>query len=79
MSHSSNCCWSGSGASILLLDGDAAGRRATDEIATRLRSHCCLQAITLPADMQPDQMSRDHIWHVLRAGRDPGPAPGSIP
>jgi DNA primase len=63
---------------ILLLDGDAAGRRATAEIDTRLRPHCCLQAITLPADMQPDQMSRDQIWDILRAGRDPGPALGSI-
>ena len=62
---------------ILLLDGDVAGQRATAEIATRLRPHCCFQAITLPTDMQPDQLSRDQVWDILRACRDPGPALGS--
>jgi len=51
---------------ILMLDGDAAGRRAAAEIAARLRPHCSLQVIHLASDTQPDQMSPDEIRHVLR-------------
>jgi DNA primase len=52
---------------VLLLDGDAAGRRASADIAARLRPHCALQVIHLPWQMQPDQMSSDELWRVLRA------------
>jgi DNA primase len=51
---------------ILMLDGDAAGRHATTEIAARLRSHCTVQAIPLLPDTQPDQMTSEEIWRVLR-------------
>ena len=57
---------------ILMLDGDAAGRHATAEIAPRLRSHCTVQVIPLSPDTQPDQMTVDEVWHVLRA-RDARP------
>ena len=50
---------------ILMLDGDAAGRRATIEIAARLRRHCSVQVIDLPSDMQPDQMTSQQIRSVL--------------
>ncbi len=52
---------------ILLLDGDAAGRHATAEIAPRLRSHCTVEVIHLAPDTQPDQMTSEEVWHVLRA------------
>jgi DNA primase len=51
---------------ILMLDGDAAGRHATAEIAPRLRSHCTVQVIHLAPDTQPDQMTSEEVWHVLR-------------
>lgn len=54
---------------ILMLDGDAAGRRATAEIAARLRAHCLLQVIHIPESMQPDQMSTEHIRQILGACR----------
>jgi DNA primase len=52
---------------ILMLDGDAAGRHATAEIAARLRPHCTVQVIHLGPDTQPDQMTSEEVWHVLRA------------
>jgi DNA primase len=51
---------------ILILDGDAAGRRATAEIAARLRPHCWVQVIHLPSDIQPDQMTSEEIRSILR-------------
>lgn len=54
---------------ILMLDGDATGRRATTEIASRLQAGCSVQAVSLPLGMQPDQMSTDEIRHVLLARR----------
>jgi DNA primase len=50
---------------ILMLDGDAAGRRATIEIAARLRPHCPVQVIDLASDLQPDQMTSQQIRSVL--------------
>ena len=51
---------------ILMLDGDAPGRRATAQIAARLRPLCCIQVVDLAADAQPDQLSPDEILHLLR-------------
>lgn len=58
---------------ILMLDGDAAGRRATAEITARLRPHCSVQVIDLSPDMQPDQMTSQQIRTVLwpRGSRRP--------
>lgn len=50
---------------ILMLDGDAAGWRATTEITARLRPHCAVQVIHLAAQAQPDQLSEDAIRHLL--------------
>ena len=52
---------------ILMLDGDAAGRRATAEITARLLPHCSVQALHLASDTQPDQMTSDEVWRLLRA------------
>lgn len=54
---------------ILMLDGDAAGRRATAEIAARLRSRCAVQVVSVPEQMQPDQMSTDQIRRALEVCR----------
>jgi hypothetical protein len=56
---------------ILLLDGDAAGQRATTEIAARLRPHCELRVIDLLPETQPDHMTSDQVWQVLRATIQP--------
>ena len=58
---------------ILMLDGDAAGRRATAEITARLLPHCSVQAIHLASDTQPDQMTSDEVWRLLRATLRPRP------
>ncbi len=52
---------------ILMLDGDAAGRRATAGIAARLRPHGSVQVIHLPPDAQPDQLPSQEIRQVLQA------------
>jgi DNA primase len=58
---------------ILMLDGDAAGRRATAEITARLLPYCSVQAIHLAHDAQPDQMTSDEVWRLLRATFRPRP------
>lgn len=57
---------------ILMLDGDATGRRATVECAARLAAHCLVDIIDLPDRMQPDQMSTDQIRQALEARRSTG-------
>jgi DNA primase len=52
---------------ILMLDGDAAGRRAGAEIAARLRVHCVAHAVDMPE--RPDQMSSEQIRRLLSACR----------
>ena len=64
---------------ILMLDGDAAGRRASAEISARLLPHCAVQAIHLASDTQPDQMTSGELWRLLRATLDPrAPRPSLI-
>lgn len=58
---------------ILMLDGDAAGRRATPQITARLLPHCSVRVIHLAPDTQPDQMTSDEIRHLLRAHVDRPP------
>jgi DNA primase len=58
---------------ILMLDGDAAGRRATAEITARSLPHCSVQAILLAGDTQPDRMSSGEVWRLLRATLRPRP------
>jgi 5S rRNA maturation endonuclease (ribonuclease M5) len=57
---------------VLMLDGDAAGRRATAEMTARLRPHCSVQVVSLPLATQPDQITSAEVWHVLR--RPTGPS-----
>jgi len=49
---------------ILMLDGDRAGRRASETIAARLVTRLPVRVIATPPDFQPDQMSPDQI-HCL--------------
>ena len=50
---------------VLMLDGDATGRRASCRVAEQLRSQCSVQQLALAPGTQPDQMSEREICHVL--------------
>lgn len=50
---------------VLLLDGDHAGRTATEQIAGDLAPACSVTQVLLPPDMQPDQMAAADIRHAL--------------
>jgi len=50
----------------LLLDGDSAGRKASEVIAQKLRRYCSVQVIPLAEGVQPDQMSEQDIVDALQ-------------
>ena|SRR5689334_21030405 len=54
---------------VLMLDGDAAGRHATTDIAAQLRAYCSIKIVRLPEQRQPDQLSADEIRRALTLGR----------
>lgn len=55
---------------ILMLDGDDAGRQATSRIAAQLAGQCCVRHVTVPAGMQPDQLSSAEITALLAGNLD---------
>jgi DNA primase len=50
---------------ILLLDGDATGRKATTLIAQNLGRSCAVRAVLLADGVQPDQLSAAEISNIL--------------
>ena len=50
---------------ILMLDGDPAGRRASEAIAVQLARHCQVRLIQLAPNIQPDQLSEPDIREIL--------------
>ena len=50
---------------VLTLDGDAAGRAASDAIAARRSGHCPVQVVRGPNRSQPDQLSHSAIRRLL--------------
>jgi DNA primase len=50
---------------LLMLDGDAAGRAASETIAARLSCRCSLQVMRVPDGSQPDQLSSSAIRQLL--------------
>lgn len=50
---------------VILLDGDEAGRRGTDECLLRLGRKLWTKAVTLPPDKQPDQLSSEELRGLL--------------
>jgi DNA primase len=50
---------------VLMLDGDAAGRAASQAIAARLSDRCPVQLVPVPDHSQPDQLSCSAIWRLL--------------
>jgi DNA primase len=51
---------------IVILDGDEAGRRASDQCLLRLRNRVCVQTISLPEGCQPDRLSPEDIQNLLK-------------
>ena len=52
---------------ILMLDGDEAGRRASDQCLLRLGNRVCVQAMSLPEGCQPDQLPTEDIQNLLKS------------
>jgi DNA primase len=50
---------------VLMLDGDVAGRAASEVIATRLSDRRSVQVVRVPDGSQPDQLSRSSIRQLL--------------
>ncbi len=58
---------------ILMLDGDAAGRRATAAITAQIRPYASVRVIHLADRVQPDQLTADAAREILQAcSRDTG-------
>jgi DNA primase len=51
---------------ILMLDGDATGRKASEVIAEKLRPISTVQVLGLPVGAQPDQLSSEAIREMLQ-------------
>ena len=59
---------------VLMLDGDQAGRRASQQLAARLKGKVLLSIAEVPSGRQPDQLSSEEIGRILRRASD---APGA--
>jgi DNA primase len=56
---------------VLLLDGDATGRKASTVISQNLRPHCDVRVVLLPdGEHQPDQLPAKDIREVLQHNDD---------
>jgi DNA primase len=51
---------------MVFFDGDAAGRRGTDQVLLSLASQLWVRAITCPVDQQPDDLSLEALTRLLR-------------
>ena len=50
---------------VLMLDGDEAGRRASQQLVARLKEKVSLSVVEVPSDRQPDQLSREEMEPLL--------------
>jgi len=50
---------------VLMLDGDEAGRRASQHLAARLRGNVSLSVVEVPSGRQPDQLSSEEMESLL--------------
>src|SRR5215472_95267 len=50
---------------VLMLDGDEAGRRASQQLAARLKGKVSLSVVEVPSGRQPDQLSREELEPLL--------------
>jgi DNA primase len=63
---------------ILLLDGDATGRKAGTVAAQKLRPDCNVRVVPLPAGLQPDQLPATDIRQALQASTNDDYRSGNI-
>lgn len=56
---------------ILMLDGDASGRRATRQIALQLQHRIPLRIVEVPLGRQPDQLDTIEIRRLLETPEIP--------
>jgi len=59
---------------VLMLDGDEAGRRVSQQLAARLWGKVSLSMVGVPSGRQPDQLSSEEIRQILRGASG---APGA--
>jgi DNA primase len=59
---------------VLMLDGDQAGRRASQRLAARLKGKVSLSVVEVPSGRQPDKLSSEEIGQILSRASD---APGA--
>ena len=58
---------------VVMLDGDEAGRRASQQLAARLSGRVSLTRVVVPSGGQPDQLSSEEIeWILCGASGVPG-------
>jgi len=50
---------------VLMLDGDEAGRRASQQVAARFWGKVSLSMVEVPNGRQPDQLSSEEIRRIL--------------
>jgi DNA primase len=50
---------------VLMLDGDEAGQRASQQLAAHLRGKVSLSTVGVPSGWQPDQLSSEEIARIL--------------
>lgn len=55
---------------VVMLDGDEAGRKATDEIMLRLGRKVWVKSVHVPDNKQPDQLSSEELQALLQNGGD---------
>ena len=58
---------------VVMLDGDEAGRRASQQLVARLSGRVSLTRVVVPSGGQPDQLSNEEIeWILCGASGAPG-------
>ena len=57
---------------VLMLDGDEVGRRASRQLAGRLRGKVSLSLAEVPCGRQPDQLSSEEIRRIVSRASDAG-------
>ena len=58
---------------VLMLDGDAPGRRAAAVVSARLSADCSVRIVQLADNRQPDQLSEQALRELLERGKEGQP------
>jgi DNA primase len=55
---------------VLMLDGDAPGRRAAAVVSARLSAACSVRIVQISENRQPDQLSKQALRELLEPGKE---------